>query len=59
MDAFESFLNSDVSGECMEVGPKGGFQAKQVPDYLDEESGRVMEMIHERSLPLQGPERKV
>lgn len=57
IDAFESFLDSDVSGECMEVGPKGGFTAKAPTEYLDEESKRVMDMIHERSLPLQGPEK--
>lgn len=57
IDAFESFLNSDISGECMEVGPKGGFQARKAAEYLDEESGRVMDLIHERSRPLQGPEK--
>lgn len=57
IDAFESFLDSDVSGECMEVGPKGGFKAKPAAEYADEESKRVMDLIHERSAPLQAPEK--
>lgn len=57
IDAFESFLESDISGECMEVGPNGGFKAKPPTEYLDEESKRVMDMIHERSAPLQRPEK--
>ena len=57
IDAFESFLDSDISGECMEVGPKGGFVKREAQAYLDEESGKVMDLIHERSAPLQAPEK--
>lgn len=52
VDAFESFLESDTSGECMEVGPKGGFSAKAPTPYLDPESEKVMEMIYHRAHPL-------
>lgn len=57
IDAFESFLDSDISGECLEVGPKGGHKARAPAEYLDLESGKVMELIHERSAPLQRPEK--
>lgn len=56
VDAFESFLDSDTSGECMEVGPKGGFSAKAPPPYLDKESERVMDMIYRRAHVLHEPE---
>ena len=56
VDAFESFLDNDTSGECMEVGPKGGFQAKDPTPHLDKESTRVLDMIYERSHRLHEPE---
>ena len=56
VDAFESFLDSDTSGECMEVGPNGGFSAKAPTPSLDKESTRVLEMIYDRSHRLHEPE---
>lgn len=58
VDAFESFLDSDVSGQCLEVGPKGTVP-REAAEYLDEESRKTMELVHERSKPLQAPETKV
>ena len=49
VDAFESFLDSDGSGECMEVGPNGGFSAKAATPVLDKESDTVLTRIYERS----------
>ena len=49
VDAFESFLDSDTSGECMEVGPNGGFSAKAPTPHLDKESTTVLDRIYERS----------
>lgn len=56
VDAFESFLDSDASGQCMEVGPNGGFSAKAPAPHLDKESARVMDSIYERSHRLHEPE---
>lgn len=56
IDAFESFLDSDISGECMEQGPKGGFVRRAPEPYLDQESERAMDLVYERSYPLHQPE---
>jgi hypothetical protein len=56
VDAFASFLDSDVSGECMEVGPNGGFEPKAPAPHLDKETTRILDMIHERSHRLHEPE---
>lgn len=52
VDAFESFIDSDISGECMEVGPNGGFVKRAPAEYLDDKSKEVMDLIYERSHPL-------
>ncbi len=56
VDAFASFLDNDISGECMEVGPNGGFSAKAPAPHLDKETTRVMDAIYERSHRLHEPE---
>ena len=56
VDAFESFLDSDTSGECMEVGPNGGFSPKAPAPHLDKESTRILGMIEQRSHRLHEPE---
>lgn len=56
VDAFESTLEGDTSGECLEVGPKGGFSAKAPAPHLDKESTRVLDMIYHRAHPLHEPE---
>lgn len=49
VDAFESFLDNDTSGECMEVGPNGGFSPKPPTPHLDKETTQILDMIHDRS----------
>ena len=56
VDAFASFLDSDISGECMEVGPNGGFVPKAPAPHLDKETTRIMDMITDRSHRLHEPE---
>ena len=56
IDAFESTLDGDISGECLEIGPNGGFSAKAPAPHLDPETTRVMDMIYHRAHPLQEPE---
>jgi NAD(P)-dependent dehydrogenase (short-subunit alcohol dehydrogenase family) len=56
VDAFASFLDTDTSGECMEVGPNGGFGPKAPAPHLDKETTRILDMIHERSHRLHEPE---
>ena len=56
VDAFESCLDSDISGECLEMGPNGSFSAKAAAPYLDKESSTVMDMITDRGRPLHLPE---
>lgn len=48
VDAFESFIDNDMSGECAEVGPNGGFTIRAPAEYLDPESERVVQYISER-----------
>lgn len=57
IDAFESFLDGDISGECMEVGPKGGFQQRAPAEHLDAESGKVMALLYHRGHPLHEPKK--
>lgn len=45
VDAFESFVDNDMSGECAEVGPNGGFTIKAPAEYLDPESEQVVQYI--------------
>jgi NAD(P)-dependent dehydrogenase (short-subunit alcohol dehydrogenase family) len=56
VDAFASFLDNDTSGECMEVGPNGGFSAKAPAPHLDKETTNILQMIHDRSHRLHEPE---
>ena len=56
VDAFASFLDTDISGECMEVGPNGGFSAKAPAPHLDKETTSILNMIHDRSHRLHEPE---
>jgi len=52
IEAFEQFLDGDVSGECMEAGPKGNLVRRAPAEHLDEESGEVMGMLYDRGLGL-------
>lgn len=53
VDAFDSLLDgSEVSGEILEVGPKGGVVRRAPAGYLDEESGTVCELLEERGRKL-------
>lgn len=56
IDTFEKLLGSNnTSGECFEVGPKykeKGAVPRKAPEYLDEESGKVCELLYDRGHPL-------
>ena len=56
VDAFAHCVDSDESGECFEVGPNGGFEAKAAAPHLDKETIQVLDMIYERSHRLHEPE---
>ncbi|CAN8095196.1 unnamed protein product [Discula destructiva] len=47
VDAFESFVDNDMSGECAEVGPNGGFTIRAPAECLDAESEKVVQYIAE------------
>lgn len=47
------------SGVCYEVGPRGGVQERRFGDYVDEETGRVCELLYHRALPLQTGETRM
>ncbi|KAJ4389503.1 hypothetical protein N0V93_006973 [Gnomoniopsis smithogilvyi] len=47
VNAFESFVDNNMSGECAEVGPNGGFTIKSPTEYLDRESEEVVKYIAE------------
>ena len=55
VDAALSFLDDGArkgkSGVCVEVGPRGTRETS-AQEWMDEESSRSMEMIHERARPL-------
>ena len=55
IDAFEQFLDGDVSGECMEGGPNGDLVRRAPAEYLDRETGEVMELLYERGHALHEP----
>lgn len=55
IEAFEEFADGEVSGECMEAGPKGGYTRRAPAEFLDGESERVMEMLYHRGHPLHEP----
>ena len=53
--AFEQFLYSDMSGECMEAGPKGDLVRRAPAEHLDRESGDVMDLLYTRGHALHEP----
>ena len=56
IEAFESMLGkSEVSGEIFEVGPLGGYKIRQAPEYMDEPSEKVCELLYHRAKPLHDP----
>lgn len=55
VDAFESFVDNDMSGECAEVGPNGGFTIKPPIAYLDRESEQVVNYIAQGHRHIQEP----
>lgn len=58
IEAFEAMLGSnEVSGELFEVGPKGGFKIREPPEYLDEPSKKVCELLYHRAHVLHEPKR--
>lgn len=52
VDAFESFVDNEASGECAEVGPNGGFTIRKPAEYLDPESETVVHEITRTNLYL-------
>jgi NAD(P)-dependent dehydrogenase (short-subunit alcohol dehydrogenase family) len=55
VEAFENFLDKDISGECLEAGPKGNLVRREPAEHLDRESALVMEMLYERGHALHEP----
>lgn len=45
VDAFEHFVDNDISGECAEVGPNSGFVIRPPTGFLDKESEEVVKFI--------------
>lgn len=58
IDAFEVFRTTEASGEIFEVGPNGGFDQRQPPEYLDEKSAILCELLRKRGHVLQAGDRK-
>lgn len=54
VSAIEMCLNSDISGEILEAGPKGGFVRRAPAEHLDDSSSKACEVLHQRGLRLQG-----
>jgi len=52
VQSFETFVDSDMSGECMEVGPVGDPQIRAPPEVLNKESGQLNELLYHRGHPL-------
>ncbi len=50
IEAFESMLGDrEVSGEVFEIPPGGGWKIRAAPEYLDEKSRELCEMLEKRS----------
>ncbi|KAH6625799.1 hypothetical protein C7974DRAFT_396738 [Boeremia exigua] len=52
IDAFKTILDSGCTGEVFECGPAGGWTKREGPAYLDEKSGEVCKLLHERAMSL-------
>ena len=52
VDAFESLIDGDASGECLEAGPVGNFTLRAAPAVLNKESQMLNEMLCLRGHPL-------
>ena len=58
IDTFEKLLNEDTSGEIFEIGPhykEQGAVTRKAPEYLDEDSEKVFDMLYQRGRPLHQP----
>ncbi|KAF2104184.1 glucose 1-dehydrogenase [Rhizodiscina lignyota] len=52
LDAFQAQMgDSQMSGELLECGPVGKYAIRKVPEYLDEPSGILCDIVRERSHP--------
>lgn len=49
VDGFKSMLGQcDISGECFEVGPSGGYVLRSPYDYLCKKSKMAVDLISQR-----------
>ncbi|KAK3706310.1 hypothetical protein LTR37_012825 [Vermiconidia calcicola] len=55
VDAFEKCVDSDISGECLEIDPTGGVTPKAPAPHLNDETTRILDMIGQRSHRLHEP----
>ena len=53
VETFEKFIDSDMSGECLEIGPVGGPTIRGAPEVLNKESEQLNELLYHRGRPLQ------
>ncbi|KXL41324.1 hypothetical protein M433DRAFT_139067 [Acidomyces richmondensis BFW] len=55
IDAFETFLDEKISGECLEVGPTGEVVNRAPANHLDQESTEVLQALYKRGHALHEP----
>ena len=55
MKAFEDCLDTDISGETLEIEPQSGVTKRNAPDPLNQEAADTLDMLHKRGAPLHEP----
>lgn len=53
VQAFEQCLDSNISGETLEVEPRSGVFSRSGPEPFDKEAEESMKMLHQRGARMQ------
>lgn len=56
VEAFERCLDTDISGETLEIEPHSGITHRSAPEPIDQDAANTMQLLHQRGAPLHLPQ---
>lgn len=57
VQAFERCLDTDISGETLEIEPHSGIAHRSAPEPFDKDAADTLGLLHVRGSPLHAPDR--
>ncbi|EME44180.1 hypothetical protein DOTSEDRAFT_53364 [Dothistroma septosporum NZE10] len=57
VEAFARCLDTDISGETLEIEPRSGITHRSAPEPLDRDAADTLALLHVRGSPLHAPEK--